>query len=104
MLLTSTPVDQRAGAMFAWNTPVVLLMAIAVFRSGRIAAAIALLAMAIQLVIAVLSRYLAIGGDLLGTIVVNGPIVIVLLALSIWSNRRSSDGTIADVLTEQTGG
>lgn len=95
MLLTSTPVDQRAGAMFVWNIPVLFSTAVAAFWSRRIPSILALVASALQFLIAVLSRHWAIGGDLLGTAMINTPIVVVLITLSVWARPRSLlDGTM----------
>ena len=96
MLLKSTPVDQRAGTMFVLNSPVVLAMAVASIWSGNVASAFALSASALQLLIAALSRYWSIGGDLLVTVLINGPIVIVLFSLAIWAKPRPRPATKTD--------
>jgi hypothetical protein len=85
ILLTSTPVDQRHGAMFIWNLPILCLMMPAALWSKRAAAILALLASVVQISIAILSRYLAMGGDVIGTVLITGPIVLVLLGLAFWA-------------------
>ncbi|TWU18428.1 hypothetical protein Poly21_05900 [Allorhodopirellula heiligendammensis] len=83
MLLTSTPVDQRYGALFVWNLPIVATMSLAGFWSKTLAGSSAIVAASVQIVFAVLSRYLAFGGDITGTVVITTPIVLVLLGLGL---------------------
>tara|TARA_A100001391_G_scaffold187354_1_gene157138 strand:+ start:92 stop:550 length:459 start_codon:yes stop_codon:yes gene_type:complete len=83
MLLTSTPVDQRYGALFVWNLPIVATMSLAGFWSKTLAGSSAIVAASVQIVFAVLSRYLAFGGDITGTVVITTPFVLALLGLGL---------------------
>ncbi len=87
ILLSSTPVDRRHGVMFTWNLPIVTSMLLTAFWSRKLAGNLAFLAAASQLVIAALSRYRAIGGEITGAIIVTTPIVRVLLGLGFWAAK-----------------
>ena len=86
-LLESSSTDQRHGALFAWNVPFVISLAIAAFWSQRAAALLALIAAGLQLVIVGMWYFLSIGGASRAVLTINIPLILVFYCLAIWAGR-----------------
>jgi hypothetical protein len=96
ILLDSQPIDRAAGMMFCANIlPIVCLAAFALL-SKRIARFCALSAAGIQTIIAVALLIMTHFYQTLEILCINGPIVLLLLAIGFWISHSDHKPSIAN--------